>query len=164
MITTDSPAISTKYATPCCTSYGPRGARAEWHWEPRSWPISTRNRRVPTASQCSTCFDRRPAGPRTPVLCPQSFEKQIRFSHRQNPRGWSNYERRVSSSVFRHSPISRPSTLRPGKDKGTSTQPPEFDSGRIAVGASWKYVAVKKETFAYECSFHPNMQGKLIVA
>jgi len=59
--------------------------------------------------------------------------------------------------------FSRPSTLRPGKDKGTSTQPPEFDSGRIAVGASWKYVAVKKGTLAYERSFHPNMQGKLIV-
>jgi hypothetical protein len=31
------------------------------------------------------------------------------------------------------------------------------------VSVAWKYVAVKKETFAYECSFHPNMQGKLIV-
>src|SRR6267143_804094 len=51
----------------------------------------------------------------------------------------------------------RPSTLRPEKNKGTSTQPPKFDSGGIAVGASWKYVALKKGTFAYKCSFHPNM-------
>jgi hypothetical protein len=35
--------------------------------------------------------------------------------------------------------------------------------GGIAVGASWKYVAVKKGTFAYECSFHSKTQGKLIV-
>jgi plastocyanin len=46
----------------------------------------------------------------------------------------------------------------------TSTAtPPAFDSGRIGVEESWKYVAGKKGVFDYECSFHPNMQGKIIV-
>ncbi len=46
----------------------------------------------------------------------------------------------------------------------TSTaMPPVFDSGRIGVGESWKYVAGKKGVYDYECSFHPNMQGKIIV-
>jgi plastocyanin len=45
----------------------------------------------------------------------------------------------------------------------TSTDAGSFDSGRIEVGGSWKYVANKKGTFNYECSFHPNMQGQLVV-
>lgn len=45
----------------------------------------------------------------------------------------------------------------------TSTDPGVFDSGRIEVGASWKYAATKKGTFDYECTFHPNMQGQLVV-
>jgi plastocyanin len=45
----------------------------------------------------------------------------------------------------------------------TSTDTSRFDSGRIEVGGSWKYVANKKGTFDYECSFHPNMQGQLVV-
>jgi plastocyanin len=44
----------------------------------------------------------------------------------------------------------------------TSTDATTFDSGRIEVGASWKYVANKKGTFNYECTFHPNMQGQLV--
>jgi plastocyanin len=45
----------------------------------------------------------------------------------------------------------------------TSTDSSAFDSERIAVGGSWKYVANKKGTFAYECSLHPNMQAQLVV-
>jgi plastocyanin len=45
----------------------------------------------------------------------------------------------------------------------TSTDSGAFDSGRIEVGSSWKYVANKKGTYNYECSFHPNMQGRLLV-
>ena len=45
----------------------------------------------------------------------------------------------------------------------TTTDSKEFDSGSIAVGASWKYVAGKKGTFLYDCTFHPNMRAKLVV-
>jgi plastocyanin len=45
----------------------------------------------------------------------------------------------------------------------TSTDSSAFDSGRIEVGGSWKYVTDKKGTYNYECSFHPNMQGRLLV-
>jgi plastocyanin len=45
----------------------------------------------------------------------------------------------------------------------TSTDSNAFDSGRIEVGGSWRYVANKKGTYNYECSFHPNMQGRLVV-
>lgn len=40
---------------------------------------------------------------------------------------------------------------------------PAFDSGNIKTGASWRYVTQKKGTYAYTCTFHPNMHGKLIV-
>jgi len=45
----------------------------------------------------------------------------------------------------------------------TSTDSKTFDSGRIEVGAKWEYVATKKGIFNYECTFHPNMQGQLVV-
>jgi plastocyanin len=45
----------------------------------------------------------------------------------------------------------------------TSTDTNSFDSGRIEVGGSWKYLANKKGNFNYECSFHPNMQGQVVV-
>jgi plastocyanin len=45
----------------------------------------------------------------------------------------------------------------------TAADSSSFDSGRIEVGGSWKYVAKKKGTFNYECSFHPNMQGQVVV-
>lgn len=45
----------------------------------------------------------------------------------------------------------------------TSTDSTTFDSGRIEVGASWKYGANKRGKFNYECTFHPNMQGQLVV-
>ena len=43
-------------------------------------------------------------------------------------------------------------------DRGKS-----FDSGSIVSGASWSYVVNKKGTYSYYCTFHPNMNGKLIV-
>jgi plastocyanin len=45
----------------------------------------------------------------------------------------------------------------------TTIAPAVFDSGRIGVGKSWKYAAGKKGVYEYECSFHPNMQGKIVV-
>lgn len=38
-----------------------------------------------------------------------------------------------------------------------------FDSGSIAPGASWRYVASKRGRHAYTCQFHPVMHGTLIV-
>jgi plastocyanin len=38
-----------------------------------------------------------------------------------------------------------------------------FDSGTIAPNASWTYVARKAGVYAYGCTFHPNMKGKLTV-
>ena len=40
---------------------------------------------------------------------------------------------------------------------------PSFDSGTIEVGAAWRYIARNKGTYDYTCTFHPNMEGKLIV-
>jgi plastocyanin len=42
-------------------------------------------------------------------------------------------------------------------------QEPAFDSGTIRTGAAWRYVAGKKGTYNYTCTFHPKMLGKLIV-
>ena len=44
-----------------------------------------------------------------------------------------------------------------------STETKEFDTGTMAVGASWKYEASNKGTFFYGCTLHPNMKGKLVV-
>ena len=44
------------------------------------------------------------AGPTTPVLCPQSFENRFDFHIGKTHEGGPN-ERRVSSSVFRHSQL-----------------------------------------------------------
>lgn len=38
-----------------------------------------------------------------------------------------------------------------------------FDSGSIAPGHSWRYVARRSGTFTYHCTFHPNMHGTLRV-
>ena len=38
-----------------------------------------------------------------------------------------------------------------------------FESGSIAAGASWTYVASKAGEYAYGCSFHPTMKGILKV-
>ena len=40
---------------------------------------------------------------------------------------------------------------------------PVFDSGSLHTGEAWRYVAQQKGTFNYICTFHPNMEGKLIV-
>jgi plastocyanin len=40
---------------------------------------------------------------------------------------------------------------------------PAFDSGKIDPGSTWRYVAQKKGTYNYNCDYHPNMTGKLIV-
>lgn len=38
-----------------------------------------------------------------------------------------------------------------------------FDSGSIAAGATWRYVARDAGTVAYYCTFHPTMKGTLNV-
>jgi plastocyanin len=38
-----------------------------------------------------------------------------------------------------------------------------FDSHEIAANGSWTYVARKPGEYAYGCSLHPTMKGKLIV-
>jgi plastocyanin len=38
-----------------------------------------------------------------------------------------------------------------------------FDSGSIAAGSSWTYVASKAGEYAYGCTFHPTMKGILKV-
>src|SRR5215469_14431108 len=43
------------------------------------------------------------------------------------------------------------------------SQKPAFDSGAIREGAAWRFVARKKGTYNYICTFHPNMKGQLIV-
>jgi plastocyanin len=38
-----------------------------------------------------------------------------------------------------------------------------FDSGSIAPNASWTYVVRKAGEYAYGCTFHPTMKGRLTV-
>lgn len=38
-----------------------------------------------------------------------------------------------------------------------------FKSGEIPVGGSWSYRARQKGEFAYTCTIHPTMKGRLIV-
>jgi plastocyanin len=38
-----------------------------------------------------------------------------------------------------------------------------FDSGSIAAGGSWTYVARSSGEFAYGCTFHPTMKGTVKV-
>ena len=38
-----------------------------------------------------------------------------------------------------------------------------FDSGSMAAGATWRYVAVEPGSFPYICGFHPTMKGMLVV-
>jgi plastocyanin len=45
----------------------------------------------------------------------------------------------------------------------TSIDGKAFDSAAIPAGKSWRFKAVKKGTFDYVCTLHPNMKGKLIV-
>ena len=39
----------------------------------------------------------------------------------------------------------------------------EFDSGEIAPGKTWKYIAEKPGEFSYVCTLHPTMKGTLTV-
>jgi len=45
----------------------------------------------------------------------------------------------------------------------TATSAKVFDSKGIDPGKSWSYVATKKGTHLYICSFHPTMKGELDV-
>jgi plastocyanin len=45
----------------------------------------------------------------------------------------------------------------------TATAAGTFDSRSIAAGKSWTYVARKSGEFAYVCTFHPGMNGTLLV-
>lgn len=38
-----------------------------------------------------------------------------------------------------------------------------FDSGNVASGAAWKYVASKRGKFAYVCTLHPTMKAVVVV-
>lgn len=42
-------------------------------------------------------------------------------------------------------------------------QRPAFDSAKIDIGGSWRYVTQKKGTYKYFCTLHPNMTGTLVV-
>jgi plastocyanin len=45
----------------------------------------------------------------------------------------------------------------------TVTAKGAFDSGNIAAGARWRYVATRSGTYEYICALHPNMKGTLVV-
>ena len=45
----------------------------------------------------------------------------------------------------------------------TATAKGVFDSGAIAEGRSWRYIAQKPGEHPYLCTFHPNMKGLLRV-
>jgi plastocyanin len=45
----------------------------------------------------------------------------------------------------------------------TATSAGAFDSGNVAAGKSWSHVVRKPGTFAYVCTLHPGMKGKLVV-
>jgi plastocyanin len=45
----------------------------------------------------------------------------------------------------------------------TVTAAGAFDSGSIAAGKSWKYIARKRGDYRYICTLHPNMSGTLKV-
>lgn len=45
----------------------------------------------------------------------------------------------------------------------TATAKGAFDSGSIAAGKSWSYVARKPGRYDYVCTFHPGMKATLVV-
>lgn len=45
----------------------------------------------------------------------------------------------------------------------TSPDERELNSGSISAGASWQHVFSQPGTFAYFCTFHPEMKGTIIV-
>lgn len=46
---------------------------------------------------------------------------------------------------------------------GTTANGKRFDSGSIGSKHAWRYVATRKGTYAYVCTFHPTMRGTLVV-
>jgi plastocyanin len=40
---------------------------------------------------------------------------------------------------------------------------PVFDSGNIAPGATWRFLAQKQGKYQYKCTLHPYMKGELVV-
>lgn len=44
-----------------------------------------------------------------------------------------------------------------------TAQEGDFDSGILAVGASWRHVAERRGRLEYVCTLHPTMKGVLIV-
>ena len=42
--------------------------------------------------------------------------------------------------------------------------PPAFDSGVIQMGATWDFTAVHAGTFNFRCTFHPTMEGSIVVS
>ena len=38
-----------------------------------------------------------------------------------------------------------------------------FDSAEIAASKTWRYVAARRGTFSYICTYHPTMKGTLVV-
>jgi plastocyanin len=45
----------------------------------------------------------------------------------------------------------------------TATADNEFDSKQLDMGQSWSFVARKKGSYPYICTYHPYMKGDLIV-
>jgi len=45
----------------------------------------------------------------------------------------------------------------------TTVDGKSFDSGSIATGTSWRFTTVRKGTYEYLCTFHPNMKATLVV-
>lgn len=45
----------------------------------------------------------------------------------------------------------------------TVTAKESFDSGSIAAGASWTYIAMQPGMYEYVCSLHPTMKGRMVV-
>ena len=42
--------------------------------------------------------------------------------------------------------------------------PPAFDSGVIQMGTTWDFTATRAGTFNFRCTFHPTMEGSIVVS
>jgi plastocyanin len=40
---------------------------------------------------------------------------------------------------------------------------PQFDSGSLATGESWRHTFTQAGVFSYVCTFHPHMKGVVVV-
>ena len=45
----------------------------------------------------------------------------------------------------------------------TATADNEFDSKQLGMGQSWSFVARKRGSYPYICTYHPYMKGELVV-